>query len=582
MKYIVLLLLAGFASCSAIPRNPEQVSTREYARCLEADDRPICYLSLAYKSGQLQAAEVKRLYAEPELADLIGIKTDADNLSRDTPKENQNSSYRLFVQPDREIWLAGTKALELDAAGVAPQEALIPILEANVSLQSRSDYTGQITTESRKEKRIRQYQRILDIYRGVSKECILSQPSPKFIEAMLAAWETDLAEKIRTYTDFNQDKSRRKLASAFAEFGDLASARRVFNASRIDPKRIELEIALSSGDLDAAWRLTKVDVLNAVEEDIDQFGRRIEVDLEDIPSLANSKGNEPLLREISEIFADDEFVDRISAQHLFRSNRFLSSDARNSIGASFERRFEANEFPGTLLAQWWVDADQEQKLHPFIDRLAEKASTCEPKTRCPTRQLLLLLAIGGRMGDLHELLPESVVEAYLSTSRYTPFDIEVKHGTGELSSMDMLFERYATQSGAGSLEYALRTCVFHRLEPSPEVINRVEPDFDGAYHCATKLLDASQMPKSVSRHRSKYDNAPDSEKQRYMFGQNRAANTALLLASQLIATDQARSEFLERSALELLATAPEDERVHSIVDLAMMQLETDGRLTCHP
>jgi hypothetical protein len=546
-----------------------EITTRHYANCADGEDRPICYLKLAAQSGNVPDQLVKRLSARPELMEQVKLQSTVP------PEENnsQRSEFdELLMQPGRLARDAADETLSLDERGVHPANAIQPLLSANKGLRSKSIYLGQITTESAAELRIRQFKRIYSLQFSPLQEPGVRQPSINLVREVLAAWEHDLRKPIQTHTDFDQERSIRELASNYARLQDFTGARRVYLLSRIDPAKIDLEIAKSAGDLTSAWRLTEQEVETTSSEP------RL-VTLQDLPRLAFDASDEDLISSIGAKLSEPGFADKISQHALFQSLPYLNADASSAIGASLERRNTGTGYPGWFLAKVWMIQGDTTKLNAAIDQLLPEVRRCTSYLGCASlNQLLGLLAITGRMDEVYALIGQSKATQLFAISPYPPFRAEVRYGEGVLSSLDLLISHKLKSGSYFALEGALQNCAFERMSKKRFLATSAEPDVDGAYQCMLALIEIAERAGSITAHQARYEKSHQGLKLNYEHGRHIAAFTAISLATQLSGADEERSRFLENEALRLLSDAPERAAFGAFVSLAVKRLENSGRL----
>ena len=572
-KLLKLLLVAGCVAAQPASQGDEAIKTTDYAECAQEEDRAVCYLRLAYQSGYLRGDVLARLESDPHLREAIGITgiPEPEGIEPDT--ETRSEMDKLIAEPSRIAASARMAALERDARGLPPEEALRPLLTANEGLQSRSIYLGQITTQSAVELRIEQYERILRLHTNPNEQATDPVPSAGLVREALRAWENDLSRPLETFTDFDQDDSLRELASGFALTGDIEAARRVLRKTRLDPLRIDLEVALAVGDLDTAWAIT-VSSIEALSE-LPRF-----VHLNSLPRLAFHKGDTELLNTIKEKLSEDEFADKIDQGVLFDALKYLGPKTFDFVRKSLERRRHESGFPGLALAKLWAESGDVEELDRQIDILASRAQECDRSSGCPQlSQLLGLLAIRGRVDEVYALIGEDKAESLFNITPYPPFRDEVDLGEGPPSSIEILIDHHRAKGAYFSLEGDLRRCAFSRLDDRRRRLAlEPTPDWDGAYACVLKLIEVVEFPASIAAHNDRYDRTIPALKERYSHGRFVAASTALSLARLFAESHEERSIHLEREALRLLSNAPERNVYGSFVPLAIKRLEMDGRL----
>lgn len=572
-KLLKLLLVAGCVAAQAAPQGNEAINTTDYAECAQEDDRAVCYLRLAYQSGYLRGDVLARLESESHLREAIGITGSPEPEEIEPDTEIRSEMDKLIAEPSRIAASARMAALERDARGLPPEEALRPLLTANEGLQSRSIYLSQITTQSAVELRIEQYERILRLHTNPDEQAIDPVPSVGLVRQALRAWENDLSEPLETFTDFDQDDSLRELASGLALIGDTEAAKRVFGKTRLDPLRIDLEVALAVGDLDTAWSITVSSIEAPLESP--RF-----LHLNSLPRLAFQKGDTELLNAIREKLTVGEFVDRVDQGVLFDSLKYLGPGAFYPVRESLERRRHESGFPGFALAKLWAESGDVEELDRQIDSLASRAQECDRSFGCPQlSQLLGLLAIRGRVDEVYALIGEDKARSLFDISPYPPFRAEVDLGEGPPSSIEILIDHHLAKGAYFSLEGDLRRCAFSRLdERRRRLALEPTPDWDGAYACVLKLIEVVEFPASIAAHNDRYDRTIPALIQNFSHGRFDAASTALSLATLFAESHEEWSIHLESEALKLLSNAPERSAYTIFVPLAIKRLEIDGRL----
>ena len=316
-KLLALAVLSGCASNYSISQSNSDISTRDFAKCVESLDKPICYLNLSASSGHLYDSVVERLKGNPELFGQISLPNEGTTTQTDPDNSSTPWTEQVLLEPGRRARSAANEALSLDANGASPDVSIEPILLANSGVKSQSIYLGQITTESAEELRIREYERIFALYTALTSDKPTSSPSRAFVLEALSAWEKELSTPIRTFTDFSETRSLRELASNYAAMNETIAAKRVFSRTKMDSAQIDFEVAKASGDLDAAWAITVAEIQAASEES------RLK-SLNGLPKLAFEANDADLLDSIENDLSNEGFIDKVSQQALFGSLRYLN------------------------------------------------------------------------------------------------------------------------------------------------------------------------------------------------------------------------------------------------------------------
>ena len=563
------LLVAVLLALSPSAASADNLVSRDYARCrdTEADrDRYICYIRLGLEDDIIEGTIRRALHNEPELAAEIGISLEPPAAS--TRQRDARPSDAVLIQPSLDAFAATNEALELDQAGVLPDEALRSLLEANADVRSGSYFLGQITTPSPEELRITQYQRILTLHQSHNEEPELPRPSRSLVLAALRNWGRDLAGPIRTYSEFDQDESLEELAAAYANLGELDVARSILERADIEPARIDLELALITGDLGFAWEETKR-LLTSTPPDTES------TTLNSIDRLAYEAGDAAVLTAIRESYHDPEFTDLIYQTTLFYSIGYLGEDVIPDVLASLERRGGGPFDRGTRTARLMIEVGREAEVDAQIDRLAIDVQSCESRNNCQSfRDLMSFLAIRGRSDEIEMLIGEERTTTFFDVTPYEPFEIEVRTGQGEPASMELMIDRMTSRSQYWSLMTALQNCVRQRSSTRQGSAYRLSAaaDFDGAYACATRLIEVSEMRETRQYYQRRYESEMEHMRRGYRFSSEIAASTVLALAQQMFKTGDTRAITLEREGIRLLADEGPERPPHSLVFLALERL----------
>jgi hypothetical protein len=574
-------LTLGLLSASA--ENGGLPSTRDIADCLHAEDRAICYLQTVSRDSlaPLSQREVYQgkigLLKQIEGEDGEHLPIEPRNNRR---KRGSNPDFdKAVIEPGIRMNTGLIAALALDAAGDPPEVAIAKIVEASEGAHSVSVFAGQVTTSSAPELRIAKYRRLVGLYNERKDTTAKPKPSKGLAELALRNWEVELLESFRTFTDFSKKKNQLQLAEAYALFGDRDGVQRVLEQTDLDDDYRVIKQATLLKDIDTAWAAVRAYVYAR-----DKSKKNDRSLLFDVPRLAHEAHRSDILSQISDELSNSEFVARLLPVTILDALKYLEPDA----GIPMMEYLESNkgDIGGPVIADLPVMAElmmrysREAELDRFIVEMAGEVSDCvqiDARARCGERQLLILIAIRGRMSEVDSILGNAVTDSFANTVPYPPFSAEVDYGHGVPNSVDMMI---SNNVDSGQIEFiftSLDNCVQKRIGPAGRNFLRSEPDYEAAQACVLKAIEFSKTPTSIL-----WQNKREDEQFKLgVGGRYKAAKMAFLLAAQTLDNRPDISDSMETAALELLAEAPplRQRRFGSwtLERLAIAKLKAQGR-----
>ncbi len=567
MFRLVTVLFALLAFCTGELARADEVSpptTKDLAGCLNADDQAICYLAIYGTYETLPLKREKEFLSRPYLLEELRAKYP------DQAKFISHSTEDAFItktsSPVRKQIEAIDQVITNENAKLTPEKTLEPVFNLLRGSKSQSHFAGQFTVVGGKELRIESYEMIAIPTDKKKSQLYKFSFRPEVIKLALANWEKELAKDIETYTYFNQEKSRLKLAKAYGLVGDREAVSRVVRQSEIPKKYQKHWQNLYNENYRAAWDFAVSDIKRN-KKSLKWMG------FYTLPELANGKGDKELLQQISSDLMNTKLLSKLNEYEIDAALKYINIASQEFVWNYLE---SSQRLDPIELVDLWERRGETQKVSNYLEKFENQFKHCQNYDKCRDyRYYLSILAKDHNVIHAKNVFSSDLQESLKTLAPFQPYDIELRLGNGFPSSIYWKAELDGHE-GLPSI-YDLTKCVKSRAEKAIKNSEHRADNLAAAKKCSHIAMERRGDPRLLKAEMERI--ALNSLHNDPQIGRYHMIETFLEMAVLIEGVDENFSKFLENSALQVMNEVPEVRLKYysSLNDLAYLKLRKQGR-----
>lgn len=543
-------------------------SLREFSDCAGALDKPICYLALYGSHPIRPLIQDKTFWSHPFL--LQEIENQYPFHAKIIVNRKRDPFQEATSGPSQKQLEAMNEVLKRDKAGLDPEQTLEPITTLLIGLESKSIYSGQITVPSGAELRIEAYEALSlpgeppmgPLGRAVSHEVL---------ELALKYWDKELKREVKTYTYFDQDRSRIKLAKVYGALGKEKAVKRLLKRAGLPKEYRLMKEAQYLGDLEKAWSIGMKNFDNPKL-------RRRSSPLSPVIEQAYETNNLAVIEKFETKLGDSNFIKKLGVTELRLAFEHMNDRQLNSL---WLEHINSPKYPKEWFFLQWRKRGQTELFDEQLRNLEATIKPCVDRSICRADLELYfrLLAEENTVIRARDILTQPIQESLLqkhASKSFEPFEADMKYGYGFPSSMDWMIE---LDTGAGLTVISnILECVENRTDAYAKSKEHRSQNLSAAKKCAEMALEYRNSPKLIEIELERLKTTPANyspDVARYSL-----IEVFLEVASKIEGIEPDFSNFLERSALMAASEVPDVklEHMRSIKELAFRHLVRDGRI----